>query len=187
MERMSEEVLEALKEFDSATLFNAVVENLGGTQGGLELRVKGGQPENYTGPEIRCLLPELGSAMGYVVTAEVTTNDPDSVAIPWDEYYQVLDQTTGPVVAVIEDVDSRPGRGASFGDGMAALHKALGVTGVVVDGSVRDLNGIKDLLETVDTEFVGHIEQAFFGHVARGHLGPNVALKEVGHAGVDLE
>ena len=139
------EVLEALKEFDSATVFNAVVESLGATQGGAELDGKGGQPENYTGPEIRCLLPELGRVVGYAVTAEVTTNDADSVGIPWDEYYQVLDQTPAPIIAVMKDVDSRPGRGASFGDGMAALHMALGVTGAIVEGSIRDLAGIREV------------------------------------------
>lgn len=143
MQPVTQEIFDALKEFDSATVFNAVVENLGGSQGGLELESKGGQPENYAGPELRCLLPELGRAVGTVVTAEVTTNDPDSEAIPWDEYYEVIDKIPGPIVAVIKDVDSRPGRGAAFGDGMAKLHKALGVTGAILEGSVRDLMGIK--------------------------------------------
>jgi 4-hydroxy-4-methyl-2-oxoglutarate aldolase len=47
------------------------------------------------------------------------------------------------LVAVLKDVDARPGRGASFGDGMATLHQRLGVTGVLVDGTVRDLPGIR--------------------------------------------
>ena len=143
MQHATLEILDALKEFDSATVFNAVVGNLGGSQGGLELESNGGQPENYTGPEIRCLLPELGRAVGRVVTAEVTTNDPDSEDIPWDDYYEALDETDSPIIAVIKDVDSRPGRGAAFGDGMAMLHKALGVTGAILEGSVRDLMGIK--------------------------------------------
>ncbi len=143
MQRASKEVLNGLKEFDSATVFNAVVESMGATQGGSELEGKGGIPKNYTGPEIRCLLPELGSAIGYAVTSELTTNDPDSARIPWDDYYDALEETEAPIVAVMKDVDTRPGRGASFGDGMAAVHKMLGVTGVIVDGSVRDLAGIK--------------------------------------------
>ena len=43
----------------------------------------------------------------------------------------------------MKDVDSRPGRGASFGDGMARLHQRLGAVGAVVDGTVRDLEGIR--------------------------------------------
>ena len=143
MQRAPQEVLEALKEFDSATVFNAVVESMGATQGGTELEGKGGVPENYTGPEVRCLLPELGTAVGYAATAELTTNDPDSEAIPMDEYHDLLDRMPAPIVAVIKDVDTRPGRGACFGDGMAALYKALGATGAIVEGTVRDLAGIK--------------------------------------------
>ena len=118
MEYASKEVLEDLKEFDTATLFNAVIESMGATQGGKELEDKGGMPQNYTGPGIRCLLPELGRAVGYAITAEVTTNDPDSEAIPWDEYYDLMEQTPVPMVAVMKDVDSRSGRGASFGSAL---------------------------------------------------------------------
>ena len=143
MHKVATEVLDGLKEFDSATLFNAVVEALGGTQGGTELNQRGGVPQNYTGPEIRCQLPNLGAAVGYAVTSEMTSNDPDVLAIPWDDYYCCLQDSTGPLVAVVKDVDTRPGRGACFGDGMATAHKYFGVTGIVVDGSVRDLAGIE--------------------------------------------
>ena len=139
------ETLDAFAQFDSATIFNAVVESMGATQGGRELEGKGGMPENYTGPEIRALLPELGMAVGYAITSEVTTNDPDVIPLPWTDYYDVMAETPAPMIAVMKDVDSRPGRGATFGDGMAALHKALGATGAVVDGTVRDLTGIKDV------------------------------------------
>ncbi len=144
MEAVSRGALEALKEFDSATVFNAVVASMGGSQGGRELESKGGVPMNYTGPEIVSMLPELGRVVGRAVTAEVTTNDPDSPAIPWDEYYDVLDATPGPIVAVMKDVDTQPGRGAAFGDGMARRHRMLGVTGAVVQGSIRDLAGIEE-------------------------------------------
>jgi len=138
------EVLDGLKEFDSATVFNAVVANMGGSQGGTELEAKGGIPMNYTGPEMQCLLPELGPVVGYVVTAEMTTNDTDSEAIGWSEWYEAINNVAGPVISVIKDVDTRPGRGACLGDGMANMTKRLGVAGFVVDGSVRDLAGIKE-------------------------------------------
>ena len=43
----------------------------------------------------------------------------------------------------MKDVDSRLGHGATFGDNMAAIHKMAGVVGVVVDGTVRDIEGIE--------------------------------------------
>ena len=126
-----QKLLEELRQFDSPTIFNAVT------------RLRGTPPEDYTDHTIRCLLPELGAVIGYAVTAEVTTNDPDSPALDWLDYYALLEETPGPLIAVLKDVDSRPGRGASFGDGMATVHQRLGVAGVLVDGTVRDLAGIR--------------------------------------------
>jgi regulator of RNase E activity RraA len=128
--RVDPAVLEDLAQFDSPTVFNALVQ-LGGLPN-----------EEYTDHTIRCLLPELGSVVGYAVTAEITTNDPDSESLPWNDYYEWLDGLEGPLVTVMKDVDSRPGRGASFGDGMAGLHRRLGVAGAIVDGTVRDVPGI---------------------------------------------
>ncbi len=130
MTSVSPKVLEEFKQFDSPTIFNGIA-------------VMEGTPnEEYTDHTIRCLLPDLGTVVGYAVCSELTTNDPDSPAIPWSDYYQWLEGRDGPMIAVMKDVDSRPGRGASFGDGMAAMHKRLGVTGVVVDGVIRDQPGI---------------------------------------------
>lgn len=145
MTSTSQDALEGIRKFDSATIFNAVVESMGGTQGGTELEGKGGIPIVYTDASIRCLLPGLGSAVGYAVTCEVTALDTDSRKIDWHEYYDILDETPSPVVGVIKDIDSRPGRGAVLGDGMAATHKLLGAAGIVVDGSVRDLAGIEQV------------------------------------------
>lgn len=103
------------------------------------------QPINYTGPEIKSLLPQFGAVAGKIVTAEVTTNDPDSDGLSWDNYYDLIDQETQPVISIIKDIDTKSGRGASFGDGMAAVHKALGVVGVVIDGTVRDIEGIRQV------------------------------------------
>lgn len=131
MTTLSQDILAGLQEYDSATLFNAAVKGFGLPN------------EDYTDHSIRCLLPNLGPFLGYAVTAELTTNDPDSPALDWADYYETLERTPGPLVAVLKDVDSRPGRGASFGDGMAALHRRLGAVGAVVDGTVRDLDGIE--------------------------------------------
>ena len=57
-----------------------------------------------------------------------------------------LQNTPGPHIAVLKDVDTMyggAGRSAVFGDGMATLHKRCGTVGVVCDGSIRDVDGIK--------------------------------------------
>ena len=133
MSQLSPSLLAAFKEFDSPTIFNAIVLKLGLPN------------EDYTDHRIRCLLPDLVPVIGYAVTVEVTTNDADSAAVPWEDYYEQVALAAVPVVAVMKDVDSRPGRGASFGDGMARLHQRLGAVGAIVDGTVRDLAGIRQV------------------------------------------
>ena len=131
MPERNTEIIDKFKEFDSATVFNAMVEKLGLPN------------EDYTSHDIRYLSPEFGTVVGYAVTAEITTNDPDSPRINWIEFYENMYQQEGPFFTVMKDVDSRPGRGAGFGDGMARLYKRLGAVGAIVDGSVRDLAGIR--------------------------------------------
>ena len=65
-------ILNGLKEFDTATVFNAVEELIKSTEAGSAPDGTGIHPLNYTGPEIISLNPELGNAIGTVVTAEVT-------------------------------------------------------------------------------------------------------------------
>jgi regulator of RNase E activity RraA len=89
------------------------------------------------------MLPGLGSFIGYAVTVEVTTNDEDSVAASFEGHYRNLMAAGGPSVAVFKDVDTRPGRGASFGEGMSILHRRFGAVGLLVDGTIRDLDGMR--------------------------------------------
>jgi regulator of RNase E activity RraA len=114
MSQLSSAVLEAFKEFDSPTIFNAVVLKLGLPN------------EDYTDHQIRCLLPELVPVIGYAVTVEVTSNDADSVAVPWEDYYEQIDAMQGPhgvfnatrvnAPVTVGQVRVRPGD-LIFGDG----------------------------------------------------------------------
>ena len=133
MQRLPDHVFAGLAAHDTPTVFNAMVTRFGLPN------------EEYTDHTIRCLLPELGSVIGYAATVEVTTNDPDPPAVSWRDHYRHLEEADGPHVVVMRDVDSRPGRGASFGDVMAVMHKRLGVAGVIVDGTIRDLDGIREV------------------------------------------
>ena len=131
MTRVDDSILTGLAGFDSATVYNAVE------------RVQGVSNEDYTGPEIQYLTPEFGAVIGYAVTAEVTPLDGTEPNLSWPDYYDVLNETPGPMIAVMKDVDVRPKRAALFGDGMAHIHRALGAVGAVVEGCVRDLEGIR--------------------------------------------
>jgi len=130
---MLSEQIAALKRYDSATIFNAVALRLG-------------LPNlDYTDHTIRSLMPDMGLVVGFAVTAEVTTNDEDSTALEWIDYYDYLGSQQSPLIAVFQDMDTNAGRGACFGDGMARVHKRLGVEGVIVEGTARDLVGIRQV------------------------------------------
>ncbi len=126
-------VLAALARYDSATVQNAAI------------LVRGHAPEydDYSGPALKCLLPQFGILVGYAVTGELTPLHDQPHKTTWDDYYDTIAYAKAPTIAVLKDADSPQGRGAIFGDGMAYRHRALGCLGAVVDGSVRDVEGIQ--------------------------------------------
>jgi regulator of RNase E activity RraA len=143
--RSSQETLEELRDHETALIVDSLTSMLGGDPTGLApSRVApGGVPLLYSDPGLRCMFPEAGSAIGRVVTCEVTTSDDHPHGIEWDAYYDHLDRTPGPIFAVIVDVDSHAGRGAAAGDGMLSQHRMLGVSGLLVEGAIRDSSGMR--------------------------------------------
>jgi regulator of RNase E activity RraA len=57
--------------------------------------------------------------------------------VAWYEYVAATDL---PTIAVLQDLDDRPGYGAFWGEVNTTIHKALGVLGCVTNGSFRDLD-----------------------------------------------
>ncbi|MSU71916.1 MAG: RraA family protein [Opitutus sp.] len=123
--------LEAYRRFDVATLFFA------------RAALEGFISEDYTGPEIRSFFPEHGAAVGYAVTSEWTTLDPDSPNLNFLDYYEWLAAQPAPRVVVSMDADSRAGRTASFGTMQARTLQRLGVTGVVTSIAIQKLDGMR--------------------------------------------
>lgn len=143
MTRTDPDILTAIAAFDTPSVFNAIRSLLGGGPEGEGLEHRGGVPVNYTDHTMRAMLPELGMAVGYATTCEVTTNTRDFADLSWDSYYDYLEATPGPTMTVIKDVGTRPGRGSSIGDIMAEQHKLLGSKGMIVDGTIRDIGGLR--------------------------------------------
>ena len=88
--------LETIRDFGSAMIADSVKINMEKTSNNLS-----SQPINYTGPEIKSLLPQFGPVVGKIITAEVTTNDPDSDGLSWDDYYDLIGQETLPIISII--------------------------------------------------------------------------------------
>jgi regulator of RNase E activity RraA len=95
--------------------------------------------QGFMSSAIRAVFPELGPLVGYAVTALVRA---ESQPLPghrastfaWWDFVQTV---PAPRVVVVHDLDDPPGQGAQWGEVQANIHKALGVAGVVTDGSVR--------------------------------------------------
>ena len=123
--------LEAYRRFDSVTLFFTRAE------------IEGSIGEDYTGPEIRCMYPELGPVVGYAVTSEWTTLDAESPDLNFLDYYEWITGQPAPRVVVNMDADERTGRTASFGGMQARTLRRLGVAGVVSTIGLHKVSAVR--------------------------------------------
>ncbi|MBC78748.1 MAG: hypothetical protein CL772_02995 [Chloroflexi bacterium] len=129
------EIIEGLKEYDSATVQNAM----------MTMEKYDKEQIDYSSPELKSLHLENGTVVGIAVTCKVTPLYEPKDKLDWDEYYDAIDQSDLPVIGVIVDIEKNKGRGAVMGDGMALKHKVLGAVGVINGGSIRDLPGISEV------------------------------------------
>ena len=125
--------LNALRELDTATIYN-VLKGLGRAE-----------PGSYTGPELRCLFPGLGTIVGYAVTSEWTGGESDAPNGDYVAMLEALEAMARPAIAVLADTGARPGRSGIAGDGMMREFQVLGAAGAVVAGSIIDIGGIERL------------------------------------------
>ncbi|MGO9310003.1 MAG: RraA family protein [Spirochaetia bacterium] len=103
--------------------------------------------EGCCDPSIQCRFPALPIMIGYAVTSKVTTDQPMGKfmrGIDEHEYWDFVAQLSGPKIAVCRDIDEPP-LGAMWGEFNSNVHKALGCEGAIVDGAVRDLDGVEQL------------------------------------------
>jgi 4-hydroxy-4-methyl-2-oxoglutarate aldolase len=122
---LTAEELGEIRALDCSTLFFA------------RAAVEGFISEDFTGPEIRCMYPEMGSIVGYAVTSEWTTMDPESPDLDFLDYYEWVEAQPGPKVAVMMDVDPRAGRAAALGSMQARTLRRLGVGAIVSSVAVQ--------------------------------------------------
>ena len=135
MKTIDQSILDALAEYDSATVQNAGI------------LVRGYIPENddYTGPDIReYISPGAKPAVGYALTSIwAPLHEPSEINSNRMDYFDSIARANVPIIVVQQDVDKPARRGAIIGDGMAYQMKALGAVGALVDGNARDVPGIE--------------------------------------------
>lgn len=142
--------LDALRPFDTCLLANAIEAM------GIRLRNEG-----YTRPGLRCLTGGAATPIfGYAATSRVRTAEPPMTAgrglhrsyyYDRTDWWPAMQQLPTPRLAVIQDMDWQQhgtmggGSGAVAGEVHAAILKALGCSGLITNGAVRDLPAVAAL------------------------------------------
>jgi regulator of RNase E activity RraA len=127
-------LFEHLRQFDTPTICNA-------------LEIASGQRtlSGFTRQTLIASSPKLPPIVGFARTSTIrcsTPYDPAQRRQKQLTYYDYLAQSPHPTVAVVQDIDSRPGIGAFWGEVNTHVHWGLGCIGTVTNGSMRDLDAM---------------------------------------------
>ena len=147
---LSEEELDALRQFDTCMVANAV------ERFNLRLRNTG-----FTDASIGCMFPDAPPMVGYAATGRLQSGEPPIRGGTFQDrtdFWNRILEMPAPRILVLEDIDDPPGRGAFIGDMHAAILKALGCIGCLTNGAVRELPSVRAMGI-----------QAFAGNVAVSH------------------
>jgi regulator of RNase E activity RraA len=114
------EDLDALKAWDTPTICN-----------GLEI----------VAPERRAMGFTVEPMVGLARTGMIRASErPRGPVPPREDWYEYCEAMGLPTIAVIQDIDDRPGFGAFWGEVQTTVHVGLGVRGCVTNGSFRDID-----------------------------------------------
>ena len=124
--------LEKLAQWDTPTICN-----------GLELIVPERRAIGFTVEPMAVADEKLPPIVGLARTGTLRAKEPPRGRVAeraaWYEYVAAGDL---PTIALLQDLDDRPGYGAFWGEVNSTIHKALGVLGCVTNGSFRDLDAL---------------------------------------------
>lgn len=124
--------LDALRQWDTPTICN-----------GLELVVPERRALGFTVEPMVAADRKLPPIVGLARTGLIRAKEPPRGAIPpREDWYDYVAAADLPTIAVLQDIDDRPGFGAFWGEVQSTVHLALGVAGCVTNGSFRDLDAL---------------------------------------------
>ncbi|MBI4737584.1 MAG: RraA family protein [candidate division NC10 bacterium] len=134
--RLGPEQLEELRSVDSPTVANAIE----------AFKVRD-DTQGFMGMDIRCLTPEFGVMVGYAVTATADSMTPGRARDRKGHMrlFDAIAASPKPAVLVVQDVGPKGTHACFLGDVIASLSSRLGAIGIVTDGGVRDLDGVRPL------------------------------------------
>ena len=128
---LAPEQLEALRRLDACTLANAI-----------ETFHERLRDEGFMDSAVRCLFPSLPPMLGYAATVKIRGSAPpigDGAFPDRTDWWDHIASQPAPRIVVIQDVATRPGRGALVGEVHMSILQAINCAGVVTNGSVRSL------------------------------------------------
>jgi regulator of RNase E activity RraA len=122
--------LEILRQWDTPTICN-----------GLEIVAPQRRAVGFTVEPMVAADPKLKPIVGLARTGLIRAKQAPAGPIPpREDWYDYVAAADFPTIAVIQDIDDRPGYGAFWGEVQSTVHLALGVQGCVTNGSFRDLD-----------------------------------------------
>jgi regulator of RNase E activity RraA len=128
--------LAELRSMDSPTVANAVE----------AFKVRD-DTQGFLGMDVPCHTPEFGVMVGYAVTATANSMTPGRSRSREGHMrlYEAVAAAPIPSVLVVKDVGPKRTHACFLGDVVATITARLGAVGIVTDGGVRDLEGVKPL------------------------------------------
>jgi len=90
-------------------------------------------------------MPQMGPMVGYAVTVVIEPSNPEHVKSnreAWSEYRRYVAAGQGPKIVVVQDLDKPVAFGTMMGEVNSNIHRALGCVGTIVDGAIRDVEGM---------------------------------------------
>ena len=130
---VSDATLKALSQIDSPSICNAIE--------GFDYRPKNA---GFMLPEIKAVFQEFTPVVGYAVTGVISANRPEGHSVPREDWWDLIVSVPEPRFIVLHDIDNPP-LGAYWGEVQSNIHKALGALAVATDGTVRDLDEVREL------------------------------------------
>jgi regulator of RNase E activity RraA len=133
-ETLTTRQLEFLRSIDTPTVCNLI-----------EIVAPHRRGFGYTVKHLHCPFPDLPPIVGFAKTVTIKSKDTfgagdKSYMEKRLEYLDYVAAEPRPGISVIEDLDGEHvGYGAFWGEVQSNVHRALGVLGVVTNGSIRDI------------------------------------------------
>lgn len=126
--------LAGLRAIDTCTLANAIET--------FNVRLRN---EGFADATIRAQTPCPSPVVGYAVTVRIRCSNPPPEGGAYKDrtdWWNHIPTVPGPRIAVIEDIDERPGLGSFLGEVHSRILQALGCVAAITNGSVRDVPAI---------------------------------------------